>query len=709
MLTLALTAALLTPQVPTEDPVTLQQVRVENHTDFARRDVITTTLPFAPDTYRGEPLSIDGGYAHVTQLGPPWPDGSWRTASVQFQTTLGSRESKLVDVTSGGRPAPGFVFSKSWGKRASHFGIHTPKNGHWFGPKWRIEEWTPLLLRLSARGRIPNTPFGAEIELEFRSGMDHARFWLDVGPADMTRPEQSYQLPPLWFSVKGPLVFPWDSQVKVTKQIGSAATTQYVRLDNGGKWGDGQAIAVQGSLQFAPDPGGDFDTLKAERKLPPFVVSTNWPQSGAHGCWGVVRGPPTNRAQQNARASKDYQAHTNAPPSWAVHGCAPDPNGTGDQGDFGSTPLLAEALGYPARLHSVRLSCLQESWRPTHLRNADGSLFRFTTRPEVLLWHSVNDHRITGNKLGKSRTLNWSDCRPSVRFGKWGGHGWEHWTTYHLAAYALMTSDTWAIRECEHKVELLLGTMQINSRSPVLNNPGASRAVGRMLQTGVMLWQVTGRLDLYQRIFARIGVVDAKWRGKTTSPVRPAVVRGKDFRNLGGQLPFWMPWQQAIGARGLDAVWQQTGDTRARDLAKVWARNVFDYGIFKVGNRYRAAKAVEWRNGGAWPGWTTYTTTGDALPPQLGLDGEPPMTLDELADLIENPPDAPPLPPNADPSPIMVEFYDPYILWMMPAVRIVRRHAIADGDTAAVQKADAIEAQVRRSKSWKTERWLAID
>jgi len=48
----------------------------------------------------------------------------------------------------------------------------------------------------------------------------------------------------------------------------------------------------------------------------------------------------------------------------------------------------------------------------------------------------------------------------------------------------------------------------------------------------------------------------------------------------------------------------------------------------------------------------------------------------------------------ADPAPNFVEFFDGYGLWMMGAAIVARRHALARGDTATVDKVDQVLAQV---------------
>ena len=718
-------------QLPTRDAETVGQVQLVNRAAHPRRDIVTTVVPFAEGAYTGQPLAVDGKHAHAAPFGARWPDGTWRYVRLTFPHAIGAQERLLVDVTDGQGTVPPFRLADSIvGGGQLVFGLvaggnaSSPAAAFW---GWECIEANPLAKTFRARLRLPTTPVWGELTIEFRHDLDHVRWWLTVGAADMTRSEQSYNLPPLWFVVRGPEVAMWHAPYKqIEKRVLDPWTA--IELDAGGKWGDGQGIANTGTFLFDPGPGGDLETLDAERTGEPLhAVSSSWAQTGAYGAWGYVRGPPPGSALNSTAAVQrflsDYGRHTKRDPfGWCAHGCAPDPNGTGSQTDFSATPMQMEALGFPTRLHSVGLSVLQNAARPTHLRTADGSPYLFTDHPEVLLWHSVVDHRITGNKLGKSRTLNWSDCR-STAFGKWGGLGWEHWSVQYLTHYAMLTGDRWALEECQHHAELLLGTMHTNSASPVLNSMGASRAVGRMMHSGTMLYLVTGRQDLLTRMMARVGVVEKQWRGRNTSPCRPAVVRGPDPRNLGGLMPFaFGSWQDALGVLGLDAYANVSGDTRADTLAQLWAQNTVNFSMLDDpnSNRWLFTKNEEWK-GGAWHGWQEFTGVGGAEAADANAsrgdalqEGEfpfvPALTLEEMESLLVDPLLVPPrVAVIADPAPNFVEIYNPYGLWMLGATIVARRHALARGDQATVDKCDQVLAQVLGGRpSWATWEWSAL-
>lgn len=135
---------------------------------------------------------------------------------------------------------------------------------------------------------------------------------------------------------------------------------------------------------------------------------------------------------------------------------------------------------------------------------------------------------------------------------------------------------------------------------------------------------------------------------------------------MGGELPFFMPWQQGIGARGLDAVYQVTGDRTAKQLAEDWAKSMLDFGIFQQRGQWVSAKSVEWKSGGAWAGWKEWSKEYSA---------------------VEN----------------AVEFYAGYMLWMLPGVLICKRIG------HDVQKCDEILRQmgVPGSRNERTIEWAA--
>ena len=256
----------------------------------------------------------------------------------------------------------------------------------------------------------------------------------------------------------------------------------------------------------------------------------------------------------------------------------------------------------------------------------------------------------------------------------WWGHDRQHHSINYLTTYALLTADPWALEECDHQVEICLGMYRVRSGQVVLDSAGASRATGRSLQAMAMLYLVTGRDDLRQRMIDRIHQVIAKhWVGGGVSgPIKPlSLKRGEPRSDLHKLFPagdprreqamkwrFAMPWQDALGAIGLDAAARVLGDELADRMARQVADTVVEYGIAHEDGHWRAVKSLKWE-----------------------ADGQPGQ-------------------------PVRRVFYDGYLLWMGPAVVIARRHAAAAG--RSTKRHDAILAQLRRNRSWGTSEWLGL-
>lgn len=681
----------------------IAKLTIENTTPFRRRDIPQLGLTFDQGVLEEhDGIRDDQGRACVVEpFGAPWPDGSVRFARAWLPVEVGASSTLVTSLHRGQGRVERFVQTPTMLEtyRLARFSIGAtgPAGGVAFDHPWTLDGLDHLRYCCRQRVRVPNTPLWAELRIQYFSGLDFQRFTLVVVNSDPRDPKVTHQIPKLIWRLEGVIPVIWHAAVKRHDIAGSYQQGFTVTLDPGGPWGDGQALYLEGCL-LNPGLEADVETLKAENQGWPLYPLDNEMWQGRFGPWGATNAMPwLTRQAAAASAKRDYEAHTVGDPwSWSALGCAPDPQGTGDQRDFGATPMHAEARGFWTRLHCGHLSMLQEGCRPTHKIEVDDTPLDWARHPKALIWNGVVDTRIAGDTLGKAATVTTSQTRRAKIGIPWYGHGREHWSINHLAGFFLMTGNELAERELRHQVGLWMNGCTIGSASPVLNGMGADRDVGRTLQTAIWLWLCTGDVALQARILERVQVVKAQWRGRNTAPVRPGTVRSPDGRNLGGLYSFWMPWQQAIGAGGLDAVAVETGDPDARFLADEWAKNVLSYGIFLVGSRYRASKATEWQQGGQWNGWQEFTGAADG-PTLAGLPAVPDrvLTIDEMAvGLAALPPEAlglealekeqdynvadaampaPQLVAADAGQPNMVEFYDPYLLWMLPAIRICER------------------------------------
>ena len=742
LLVMLWTAAFAASQAPP-----LATVKVQNLSTYDRADVKTVVLPFGDgDGYQGEPLVLlDGPHAgtalQVNAFGATYPDGDWRMARVHMPVTLAARETAFRSIGLGTGKRPGFRWTKAAIASLTRFlavdnngkgsGLQIGDSFKAFGP-WKTIEAGHLHNKFESIVRVPGTPFYCHMVIEVGDNIDHVKFWMRYGDSDPTDPEVIHNPGPIRLVVQGfavklrhELDKVLDKQTLTDPDIGYPDITKLL-LDRGRlQWCDGESQAVKGVLLAI---GGDDATARAEIQAPVLACALGWDR-GAFGPWGFLPPLPPGATPKSilARAVADYLAHKTGDP-WApcVLGCQPEPGGTGDQLDFSSQVLVAEAHGHLERLLAVDRSVLREACRPTHRRTADGEALRFSADPNILLWMGRPDFRITRNKLGKKREISLWDTHLGAGIN-WWGRDLEHWSANYVTYYAMLTGDSFAIDECEHLAEIWLAEVRVKSGS-ALDAMGASRAVGRTLQAGANLYLVTGRVDLVDRMRDRLTVVQKGWRGRNTAPHRPAVARNPDGRNLGGLFSFTMEWQDALGGIGLDACYQVTGDVRADTLAALWGTNLITHGILQDKGRWRSTKNAEWRNG-QFDAWQDFANFGGAGPGDQAEEGfldmvsdameaqwphQPRLTLDELGAsdgvglLSEMLADAAVADGEAPPGVggNWVEFYDGYMLWMVGHVIVVQRNAQAAGDMATVQKCAQIIAQV--GNGWREWEWKAI-
>lgn len=603
------------------------QVAVANLSRWPRREIVRTVLPFARGTYQdGDVLALAGRAVQVERLGATWPDGSWRHAVVHLPMTrfAGGEARRVLDITTGG-PASvePFRYSKAVASGAGAFRIGLHVDGTRITAQRWVEVQTGHLTRTwraVAHGG-GGSPFWIDVLLVARSGLDHARFWVQYGTSDESVTDLMWEVPgPIELAVTGPIVSVYHVAAKVRSSRTQGSTT-LIDLGTHGRWAEGQSQCVSGVLLFRG--GSDTKTLAAEAEIPLLACGIGWSGSGAFGPWGVVPEGTAPRDLAHARqmAVADYAQHTSDPWGRPVHGLSTKVSDTGAQHSFGTAKFTREAHGWPERLYSLERSILQEACRPSHRRNADGSPVTYSKRPKVELWQGLVDDRISRDMMGKTRTYNiFNDGRTSARGEVWSCRDGEHHDVNTPTYYALLTGDPWARIECDHLVELWSGEMRVGgATSPILNSAGAARKTGRTLQAGTLLYLVTGRQDIADRIAKRVEIVKRDWAGAGTSPVRPLVTRQPYGGNLDGKTPFWMPWQEALALPGLDAVdavWgnatavqmiTDVGDTLMRfgiwrkPANEPWPDSVSRWGEVPQDGRWTGGKAVEWLAGGADP------------------------------------------------------------------------------------------------------------
>jgi len=656
--------------------VNAQTVRVVNLSNEARTDVVTTVVPFPPGTWMGEILSVNGETIQYSYLGALWSESSHaRTALVRMPVSLKAAETKdyTIDIKKGNYSQFGYSPYIVQGSRTLLFGLMVGQKAIGFHT-WKIEEAGHLLSTWTSKIRVPETPIWAELRVEVLSKQDHFKFWLQYGVSDSTIPAVTHNIPAVDFIVRGPKVHVRHSNDKVMSQSLLGNNISLLRVENGSQWAEGESQAMAGVLLF----NANSNTAKAEAHSQVITGSTSWKSSGAFGPWGYVPDPPKGETKVSMllRANSDYVRHQGGNPwAYSLLGLNPTPSNTGAQADFGVMLLTAEALGNVERLRAVQRSVYRDMCRPGHWRTINVDPLEVSQYPNYLPWQGQPNTRIGSEMFGKSRKISSKDGHEGWPGAPWATRDREHWSANYVITYALLTGDPLALQECDRLVEAWLAECRYSLKTPTgkpvgyIADKGAARDVGRTLKAGVLLWLVTGREDLKQRIKERVIRIHEQWTGRLTSPVRPIDTHSPHGGNLNGLYTFFMPWQEGIGVVGLDAVYQVFSDSKAKEIADHASRTLVKYGFWIENNNWVCGKAVRWKG-------------GQALTPNEYATGR--------------------------------ESYAPYGEWAVGGVIIQKRYAIQRGDQTMIDRCNQIINQEKSRTSsnyrrlWTIHEWKSV-
>lgn len=262
-----------------------------------------------------------------------------------------------------------------------------------------------------------------------------------------------------------------------------------------------------------------------------------------------------------------------------------------DQTFVRGEPLLADGVGSEWIAY---LSALKLAARPCHHLEQDGRPLDLAmhVNPRLVFWEG-RPHWHTGlspDRLGKYGSLTLDDTK-----GWWGPDA-EHWLMNTLAAATRLTGSPACQWLLGHQARIFLLTATV---TPGLSTsqPFAARAVGWEGIMAVHLWR-----ELEDRAMA--DEVRTRWQQRVDHVILPAY--GNRSRDVWdprlddprlGKGWWYHPWQQAVGAYGLDLACAVLGPPRGRDLALEAAKAVlhdafeFDGSVW----RNRAAVALDGR------------------------------------------------------------------------------------------------------------------
>ena len=208
-------------------------------------------------------------------------------------------------------------------------------------------------------------------------------------------------------------------------------------------------------------------------------------------------------------------------------------------------------------------AALATSGHPCHHLELDGSVVDRDRHPNLRMFHSRPDSRVSPDMLGKPRMIPDAGEATSETHG-WNGPDAQHWMIGRLAAAAHLTGSPVCQRLLEHQARtylIQLTTNQALSTSAIWS----AREIGWEGLAVVQLWRVLEDRQLAQRVVdhfrervARIIVPKLSGKGGRWVSVRADSV---------GPGECWQAWQHAHGSYGLDLACELFGLPEGRALA----------------------------------------------------------------------------------------------------------------------------------------------
>jgi hypothetical protein len=275
--------------------------------------------------------------------------------------------------------------------------------------------------------------------------------------------------------------------------------------------------------------------------------------------------------------------------TWEAPLCGPNP-GSGDAGQqrdqtfVGGEPLAENGAGAEQIIY---LAALKAAARPCHHLERDGSQLSSVAHPRLVMWDS-RPHlvSVSPDQLGKSRYLH-----TGIETAGWSGSDVEHWFHNNMVAAARLTGSP-AIQHML-SMQARIYPYQWTTRPDLINQsvPFAARAVGWEGIMAVQLW-----INLEDRELAT--ATREHWLDRATHVLVPqlSAMPGdvwdwrRDDRIGPGRR--YMPWQQAVGAYGLDLAGEVFGHAGAREVALRAAKRVIHDAYWWDGDRWTSRDVI---------------------------------------------------------------------------------------------------------------------
>ncbi len=640
-------------------------ILVQNLAPLPRREGVAVVVPFARGEVPDLPaLHVPGTATCWQPFGARWPDGSLRQALCLFVAELGALGERRIVLAPGPGPAlPTDAFAAPTAKVTfvARVGGATTR-----GTPVPVRQLEANALRTVdlARTRLGDTGLLAELIVTGWRGQGHAHADIAVWFSDPRVAAMQCDVEELAIECEGmALVLRHAGALGITQSM--TTTGSRTVLLRGRPLGDGQGLRRSGVLVKKHVGDVVADATAQAAAVVPLVGAADWRGTGAFGPFGHVPEPPpwlhgdALRAHLAQRWQRFVASDRGGDP-FAVfeHGLARMAGQTGDQGDFGVVKLsLVAASALPSLLVEAERSVLQEGCRPVHFFEADGEPVDPAAHPQWIVWSGrTHWHQgVSKDRLGKPFP------EPPYETHGWTGKDREHWSSNHLAAFALLTGAHWARAELANEARLYVAGQTIEPGWST-SNAGAPRGAGRTALAAAWNLLATDDAALRARMNERMDRVEfPQWAGRDLAAerVRPMAVNPPDARMLQGSTRYWNPWQDATAAFGFAAHHLVTGNPAARTLAEALATNTVRHGWLLVPNEHEVAMALRWQ------------------------DGTPITTEQWLA---------------RDPTVVQGSAETAFTEWASPALEIARVVAERDGDAALAAKCREIQRRMRTSR-----------
>lgn len=240
------------------------------------------------------------------------------------------------------------------------------------------------------------------------------------------------------------------------------------------------------------------------------------------------------------------------------------------------------------------LSGLKLANRPCHFFDPSGAPVLPETHPQLNIWSGRPHWSVTmsPDRLGKPRSLT------STETSGWEGPDREHWL-YNTPVAAARLTGSRALQWVLSQQARLFLLQETTDRRLSTSHSDAARSIGWTAILAVHLWQNLEDRDLAKRVADR-------WRQRVELiywpelSVKPGDIWDPRLDPRIGTGWTWMPWQQSVGAWGLDLAGRVLGSPRARELALRGATACLNHAWVRVEGvpGWRCATYVPWTHNG---------------------------------------------------------------------------------------------------------------